>query len=247
MLRPTFLFAAAYVVNGVLHESAHASMAAALGVPATLFHTHVDVGASAASATQHALISAAGPVFSGAFGLACAIACRYSRGKAWELLLLYLATLGSSMLFGNLMSASFVGDFGNMANALQLPTHVRWLLSLIGFAGLISVLAATGVLLARWIPPRVSKVAGIVTFIVMPAAAGTLFVVAVYQPMSPAFTSARIAEGLFWLVAVAAAAITKRRAGAGVHRLDWHPVDAIVLLAAVVALRMLVAGIALGG
>ncbi|HET9651008.1 MAG TPA: hypothetical protein VFP36_02400, partial [Usitatibacter sp.] len=58
--RPTILFSAAYLLNGVLHEVAHAIAAIALGIPAVLFQYRVDIRAEDAAPWEHAVIAASG-------------------------------------------------------------------------------------------------------------------------------------------------------------------------------------------
>jgi hypothetical protein len=237
VLRPTVLFATAYLVNGVLHEVAHAMTAVFLNVPETLHRFRVDIDTSLASASQQALIAAGGPVFSGLFGVACAFAYRRSRGRPWQLLLLYLAALGLGMLFGNMMSASFVGDFGRMAAVLQLPGPARWIISLSGAAGLVAILVIAGMELRQWIPPAMARVKGVAIFVAIPPIAGMLLVALAYQPTSADFVSARMGESLVWVAAVVAASVANSGAARGDHRLDWHWLDLIGLMVAAAAVR----------
>jgi hypothetical protein len=111
LFRPVILLAATYLINGIVHESAHALMAYALNVPFTLFHFAVDLARDRGTLMERAAIGVAGPLCSLIIGLICWLFYKRVRGSRSELVLLYLAVFGVGTFFGNLMSTAFVGDF----------------------------------------------------------------------------------------------------------------------------------------
>lgn len=239
-LRPTLLFAAAYLLSGVLHEVAHALAALALRVPAVLFQYRIDVRPEDAAPWQHAMIAGAGPLVSGAFAVLCAWAYRRAAGKPGQLMLLYLAALAALGFFANMMSE--VGDFARIEDAFGWPDAVRIVMMAIGFAGLIAVLTAAGRELRTWFVGDVSKAAGVIVFVMLPAIAGTGLAAMVSQPMPGAFTVARLAEGAIWILA-AVAAWNTRLIPLPDRRPEWSVVDLIGVAAAFGAVRALVPGV----
>jgi len=239
-LRPTLLFCAAYLLDGVLHEVAHAIAAFCLGVPSVLFQYRVDVRPEDAEPWQHALIAGAGAIASGAFALLCAWAYRRAAGRPGQLMLLYLAALAAMMLFGNMMSE--VGDFARVEDALDSPYAVRTVMTGIGFLGLVGVLSVAGRELRTWFAKGMSTAAGVLVFIVIPAVVGTGLASWLSQPMPQPFTLARYAEGALWIVAAISAWNTRLRPSVE-HRPEWNVVDALVAIAAAGAVRALVPGI----
>src|SRR5689334_18667308 len=111
-LRPTLLFASAYLLNGVLHEVAHALAAFIVQVPVVLFQYRVDVRPEDAAPWQHAVIAGAGVLSSLLFAALCAWAYRRAEGRPGQLPLLYLAALAAMIAFGNMMSGA--GDVARM-------------------------------------------------------------------------------------------------------------------------------------
>lgn len=241
--RPTILFAAAYLLNGVLHEVSHAIAAVVLRVPAVLFQYRLDVRAEDAAPWEHAAIAAAGPAASAAFALLCLAAYRRSAGRPGQLMLLYLAAVGALVVFGNMMSP--VGDFARMEEALDMPSWARDVMLLAGFTALLAALYAAGRELREWFPPGISRAQGVVAFIVVPALVGTALAAWLSQPMPQAFTYARMSESLVWIVAAITAWSAKPAAPADPPRPQWHPLDAAVLLVALAAVRALVPGVIL--
>ena len=241
--RPTILFAAAYLLNAVLHEVSHALAAIAMRIPAVLFQYRIDIRAEDAAPWEHATIAAAGPVASGGFALLCAVAYRHGAGRPGQLMLLYLAAVGAVVLFGNMMSP--VGDFARMEDALDMPAWARSLMLVAGFAGLLAALFAAGRELREWFPADVSRGQGIAFFIALPAIVGTALATWLSQPMPEAFTLARLSESLVWIVAAIAAWGANPATSDEALHAQWHPVDAAVALVAVAAARALVPGIIL--
>jgi hypothetical protein len=239
-LRPTLLFAAAWLLDGVLHEVAHAVAALSLRVPAVLFQYRIDVRPEDAAAWQHAAIIGAGPIASGAFAVLCAWAYRRAAGRPGQLMLLYLAALAAMMLFSNMMSE--VGDLARIEEALDLPLALRVVVGGLGFLGLVGVLTLAGRELRTWFAEGMSKAAGTMLYIVVPAIAGTGLATWNSQPMPDAFTLARYAGGALWIVAAVAAWNTRLRPSRE-HRPEWSALDALAGLAAVGAVRALVPGV----
>jgi hypothetical protein len=238
-LRPTLLFCAAYLLDGVLHEVAHGAAAFFLRVSAVLFQYRVDVRPEDAAPWQHAAIIGAGPLTSGAFALLCAWGYRRAAERPGQLMLLYLAAVAGMMLFGNMMSE--VGDFARIEDALDLPVHVRAAMTGLGFLGLVGVLALAGRELRTWFS-GMTRMAGVLVFIAIPAVAGTGLATWLSQPMPGPFSLARFAEGALWIVAAISAWNTRLRPSPSRHP-EWSPVDAVVAIAAVGAVRALVPGI----
>jgi hypothetical protein len=239
-LRPTLLFCAAYLLDGVLHEVAHAVAAFCLRIPSVLFQYRVDVRPEDAEPWQHAIIAGAGPVASGGFALLCAWAYRRAAGRPGQLMLLYLAALAAMIMFGNMMSE--VGDFARVEDVLDLPRPMRTVMTGIGFLGLVGVLSVAGRELRTWFAKGMSRAAGVLVFIVIPALVGTGLASWLSQPMPQPFTLARYAEGALWIVAAISAWNTRLRPSVE-HRPEWNVVDALVAIAAAGAVRVLVPGI----
>ena len=131
-LRPILWFASAYTVSIILHERAHAVAAYALGFPSMLFNFWVNPDLTRATMNERAAVGIAGPAFSLCFGTLCWLTYRRVRESAAAMPLAYLSAFGLSIFFGNLMSASFVGDFSDAAMVLDLPRTARHLASFAG-------------------------------------------------------------------------------------------------------------------
>ena len=239
-LRPTLLFAAAYLLNGVLHEVAHALAAFLVHGPVVLFQYRVDVRPEDAAPWQHAVIAAAGVVSSIVFAAICAWGYRRAEGKPGQLPLLYLAALGAMIAFGNMMSDA--GDVARIEDVLDLPAVTDRVMTSLGFIGLVAALIAAGRELRTWFAPDVSKGKGVLIFIVFPALAGTGIAAAVSQPMPQAFTWARLAEGVVWIVAAIAAWNTRLQPRTGRHP-EWSVLDALLAAAAAISVRAVVPGV----
>jgi hypothetical protein len=160
--------------------------------------------------------------------------------------LLYLAAIGISHFFANLMSAAFIGDFSNLANWLGLPASARYAISILGAIVLTAVMFVAGRELARWTPPRASRATAALTAVVLPVLIGTVVIILVNQPVPIAgFALARAGESAFWLFA-AAGALTAAPPSAqeSAHlRLRWQ--DGAIAALAVAAVRMMSLGIPL--
>lgn len=238
--RPTLLFASAYLLNGVLHEMAHALAAFLVRVPVVLFQYRVDVRPEDAAPWQHAVIAGAGVGSSLLFAAICAWGYRSAEGRPGQLPLLYLASLGALIAFGNMMSDA--GDIARIEDVLDLPALMDHVMTALGFIGLVAALIAAGRELRTWFAPDRSKGEGVLVFIVLPALAGTGIAAAVSQPMPEAFTWARLAEGVVWIVAAIAAWNTRLQPRSGRHP-EWSVLDALLAIAATVSVRAVVPGV----
>ena len=244
-LRPTVLFVAAYAIVGALHEWAHAATAYLLGVPSTLFHFGVDVDRARATLNQQAAIGVAGPLFVFALGLGCWLAYRKVRDSRIELPLLYLAMFGMGTLFGNLISASFVGDFSRAAQLFQLPMPVRYGLSIVGALLLCGLSFLVGTELRKWTPAAAGGVKAMIGVVAVPAILGTAVAVLVYLPLPSGMALARIGESSFWIFAAAGTLLSRKQPAQGARDFGLGRADLVILLLAVAMVRMVVGGIAL--
>jgi hypothetical protein len=242
VLRPTLLFIAGYIVNTSLHELAHALAAYWLGLPSTLFHFYVSLDLTDQTPYVQGLVRAAGPIFSLVFGVLCWFAHRALRGRWLELPLFYLAVFGVANFLGNTLAVALVGDFSNMAAALDLSSNVRTAIASVGAFLLIGFAFDIGRELREWVPPGVGALKGTAAVVVLPAIVGTALIALIYQPMALNAVGARAGEAAFWIFAAFGTLVgSARRAhgqGLTVRRADW----AFALLA-VLALRVLVLGI----
>jgi hypothetical protein len=244
MLRPTLLFVAGYVIATSLHELAHGLAALWLGLPSTLFHLYVNVDLTNATPYVQSVVRAAGPVFSLVLGVLCWFAHRAVRGWWPELPLFYVAVFGVASFLGNAFSVAFVGDFSNMATALDLSQNVRYAIAGVGGFLLIGFAFDIGRELREWAPEGVGALKATAAVVAAPAIVGTAAILLVYQPMDANALQARAAEGAFWLFAALGALVGSvrppRAEGLEARRADW-----LFALVVVLALRVLVLGIPL--
>jgi hypothetical protein len=245
IFRPVVWFATAYTTIIILHESAHALAAYALGLHPTLFQFWVSFDHSRATEGERALVGVAGPTISLMIGLASWLAYRRAKNSQAGLPLCYLAAAGVSNFFGNLMSAAFVGDFSNAAVLLNLSPAARYTASFIGAASVSAILFWTGSEIRQWTPKRVGRLTAGVGAVVLPAIAGTAIVVLINQPVSIpiSFGAARAAESAFWLFALIAVLFTRKRTAADETRLGLHWGDGVVALVVFLIVRILVRGV----
>lgn len=244
--RPIVWFAAASMMTTILHELVHAGAAFALGVRSTLFNYSANLDLTPAQASTHlaALIGVAGPVFCLALGIGCRLALTRAVGLAVELPLLFFTVFGVGTFFGNMMSASFVGDFSAAAAALGLPMGARHALSLTGAVGVAAIHFWAGRRLMGWVPVHTGSVAGALT-VVLTAAAGTGIMILANAPMPASWARVRLAESAFWIFAAAGALMTRREPGDARANLGLRWADGAVLMLAVLAVRLLRTGIPL--
>ena len=244
IFRPILWFTTAATIHIILHESAHALMAFALGVPNTLYQYWVDWAPNAATDAQEAVIRAWGPTFSLIAGLVFWLVYRRKSRTAAGLPLLYLAAIGVAMFFGNLVSAAFVGDFSGVARWLKLPMTARYALSAVGASGTAAIMFWLGRELRQWIPDKAGRAFGVAAVVVLPVLAGTGLIILINQPVPAAlsFTTARISEQVFAIFTVIGAATGARPTAEGrSFRLRW--IDGTCLLTAALIVRVMVLGI----
>jgi hypothetical protein len=244
MLRPTLLFVAGYVINTSLHELAHALAAYGFGLTSTVFHSYVNVDLTDATPYVQSVVRAAGPISSLIVGVLCWFAHRAVRGWWPESPLFYVAVFGVANFLGNLVAVAFVGDFSNMAAALRLSTHVRYVISGVGASFLIGFAFDIGRELREWAPEGVGALKAAAAVVVLPAIVGMAVILLAYQPMATNAMEARAAEGVFWIFAALGALVGSARP-ARTDVLDVRRVDWLFALVAVLALRVLALGIPL--
>ena len=246
IFRPILWFTTASTIQVILHETAHALMAFALGVPNTLYQYWVDWPPGVATLGQEAIIRAWGPIFSLIAGLAFWLAYRTRSQTAAGLPLLYLSAIGVAMFFGNLMSAAFVGDFSGVSRYFALSMPVRYALSGVGALGAAAVMFWLGRQLRPWIPDKSGRIFGVIAVAVLPVVIGTALIVLFNQPVPVAinFTTARIGEQSFQIFTVIGAATGVKPSSAGrSFRLRW--IDGTLLIAAVLVVRIMALGVRL--
>jgi len=246
-LRLVLAFFAAYGLNTVLHECAHALMAHLLGLPSTLFHFYVNIDYPSGDVKTRVLCAIAGPLFSLGLGVVCWVAYRRFQTRPQGLLLLYLSILGTSIFLGNLFSTALVGgDFGVATTQLNLPVGARLAMTLAGGLLLAGFLYRMGQELLQWTPPERNRLRTAIRVIVWPVVLGTALVIIAFQPMPRAFIQDWIASSSFWVFA-AVGVVAARKPATAAKRRDL-PVQAIDLVAAAVVLvvvRVLTRGITL--
>ena len=241
-LRPIAWFATASMATTIFHELTHAIVAYALGVRSTLHNylVQLDLTPEQAATNIPAIIGVAGPSLCLVLGIVAWIACKRARGSAAELPLLFFAVFGIATFFGNLVSASFAGDFSRAAIALHLPMPARYALSLAGVVGTAVVHYLAGRELARWVPPAAGRLAGMLGIIAAPVVIGTGLVILVNMPSANA--AVRVAETSFWVFAAIGAVSRPASQDRGyADHLRWT--DAAALLLAILIVRVLVRGI----
>jgi len=248
ILRPIVWFATASMATTVFHELTHAVVAYALGVRSTLHNylVHLDLTPEQAATNIPAIIGVAGPSLCLVLGFVAWIGFKRARGSAAELPLLFVAVFGAATFFGNLVSASFVGDFSRAAIALHLPMPARYALSLVGVVGTVAVHFRAGRELARWVPPTTGRLAGVLGIIVVPVIAGMAIVILANIPA--ASPTVRVAETSFWIFAAIGAYVGRPFRGAeasanavrGADQLRWTDVAALLL--AILIVRILIPG-----
>jgi hypothetical protein len=245
--RQILWFVLAYTLVIIVHEGAHAVIARASGLEATMFHFWVNIDAAdRATAGQRAAFGLAGPVSSLLAGLAAWIAYRSVHRSAAALPLLYLAAFGVSNFFGNMMSTAFLGDFSNVAVWLGLPMTMRYTLSAIGGVVAASTLFLTGRELARWRSPWAGRTFAVFAGIVLPVVVGTLLIILLNQPVPiPGFAAARAGESALWVFAAAGLLTAKGSESGTGHHLRVRFADVAIALVVVAVVRTMTIGISL--
>jgi hypothetical protein len=235
------------MLTTIVHELAHATTAFALGVRATLYHYYAALDLTPAQTESGILIAIrlAGPLVSFACGILSGFAFRRARGSAVELPLLYLTVFGLGTFFGNLMSASFVGDFSQAAAALGLPMALRHAISAVGLAAVAAIHFWAGRALVPFAPVAAGRWGRMTAVIVLPVTLGIGVVILTNWPLPEGGLTARLGEASFWIFGAAGAATARVDTRRHRTREVLHWADAIVLLAVVIAVRAMVRGIPL--
>jgi len=244
--RPIVLFAATYMIVGILHELTHALVAYAFRIPSTLFHIAVDLDRTQGTLNQRAIIGVAGPLFALGIGLFSWGAYTGARNSRLGLPLLYLVMFGVGTFFGNLTSTAFVGDFSRLALTLQLPMTVRYSASVLGVLLLCGLSFVIGMELRRWTPVGVSAAKAMIGIVVLPTIVGTAIVLLIFLPMPSAFAYARIAESSFWIAAAVGTLVSRKHPTDSRRKLNVAWADFALLLVAALLVRLMVTGITFG-
>jgi hypothetical protein len=79
-LRPIVLFAATYMIVGIIHELTHALVAYAFHIPSTLFHFAANIDRTHGTLNQHTIVSVAGPLVALVIGL---LSARIAESSFW--------------------------------------------------------------------------------------------------------------------------------------------------------------------
>jgi hypothetical protein len=246
IVRPILWFATGYSVNVIFHEAVHALTAYALGVDSTLFSFWVNTDRTRPDVGARAVIGISGPLFSLVFGVVCWLMRRQFHRSASGIPLIYLSVFGLTIFFGNLMSASFVGDFSAAATLLDLPMSIRYAASLVGAVGIAVILFLTGRELRRWAPPQFGPTSAAVAMVAVPALVGMALVVLVNlpTPRPASFVTARAGEASVWIFALIGSLFGRQRSPASSNglRLRWMDLAAVVVV--IVLVRVMARGIA---
>ena len=247
IVRRVLWFAVAYSIVTVVHEGAHAFVARALGLEATLFNFWVNVDPTHQATTgQRAAFGVAGPLSSLIVGLVSWAGYRTATGTAAALPLLYLAAHGITNFFGNLMSAAFVGDFSNVASWIGLSRTIRYIVSAGGALTVAAVLFRAGRELARLAPAPAGRALTAIGGVLVPALAGTGLIILVNQPTPlPGFAAARMAEGAFWIFAAAGSLTPVSVSNRTDDMLRLQALDVVLASMVIVVIRLMIRGIPL--
>jgi hypothetical protein len=130
-MRPSVLFATAFVLVTTPHEAAHAVTAYLLGFNLTLFKMWVNPDASSATPMQTFAIAVAGPIFSLVLGAAAWLIYKFRFKRRDAGLLLLMLTIAGIYSFLGPTAATALGRL-----ECGLPRHksaaIRGILSLYG-------------------------------------------------------------------------------------------------------------------
>ena len=245
-LRPIVLFAATYMIVGIIHELTHALVAYAFHIPSTLFHFAANIDRTHGTLNQHTIVSVAGPLVALVIGLlSWVMYLSAARNSRLGLPLLYFVMFGVGTFFGNLISTAFVGDFSRAALALQLPMAVRYSASVLGMLLLCGLSFLIGMELRRWTPVGVSTTKAMIGMVALPAIIGTVVVLLIFLPLPSAFAYARIAESSFWIAAAVGTLVSRKLPTHSQPRLNLGWADIALLLTAALLVRLLAGGITL--
>jgi hypothetical protein len=246
LTKSILLFYSANVLAYSLHELAHAAVAHFLHVPATLFHLYADIDDSLASESDRILIALAGPVFSLVVGALCSLFYRKSSSQTARLFLLYTATLSISIFFGNLLSASRIGDFSKVTRLLQFSNSLRYAISAAGLLALIVTMLIAGRKLLNIVAFEGSqKRLVILHLIVSPLFVGTGLVVITYHPLPTPMIAGIISSSIFWIFSVLGV-VTGKITALESSSTRLSVIDVALFLFSILVVRILVTGISFG-
>jgi hypothetical protein len=241
ILRPIVWFATASIATTVFHELVHAIAAYALGVRSTLHNYSVELHPTPTQAAGNipAIVGVSGPSACLVLGIVAWAFFKRARGSAAELPLLFFTVFGIGTFFGNLMSASFVGDFSRAAIAWQLPMSARHSLTVAGAAGAAAIHFWAGRALMRWAPSEMGRMAGMLGLIVAPVIFGTAVVLLANAPSVS--VSGRSAEAGSWVFAAIGALTANAHSGGEPVKPRW--MDGAAALFAILIVRLLMRGV----
>jgi hypothetical protein len=144
VIHSVLVFVLAFVLNTLIHEGAHAVMAKILGFHPVMHHNYVSTPeVESATRLVRILISAAGPLMSLLQGIIFLILLRTTGQKSLvTLFYLWLSVMGFINMGGYLMLTPLVpyGDTGKVFALLNSPQWLKWVVALVGLAGLIRII-----------------------------------------------------------------------------------------------------------
>jgi hypothetical protein len=132
----TLAYVIAAIVNALLHESAHAVAALALGLTPTISPFSVEI-AEQPTDGQQIIVAAAGPVFSLVMGLVVMVVARRWGSGVVRLFWMWLPFMGVMNFVGYCFIAPFAqaGDTGQVLALLRVPGPVFLLVAAVGVGG----------------------------------------------------------------------------------------------------------------
>ncbi len=122
------------LIGTVLHELAHFSVAVYYGLRPELHHNYVNFSNTIATGLQTAIVAAAGPVFSLAFGTIVLLAAiKIGKISLFKLFMLWLGMNGILSFLGYILIAPIAknGDTGKVFDFLNIPTAISFLIAFI--------------------------------------------------------------------------------------------------------------------
>lgn len=146
-------YTAAFLLTVLLHETAHALMALAVGTHPVLYSSYVDN--PPVTAERQVLIALAGPGFSLAQGLALLAGARRGRGTGPGALFgLFLGVFGLINFLGYVMTGPFVpyGDIGQAEKTLNVPVAAAIGAAIAAAIALTIIVQRTAPLFMRFVP-----------------------------------------------------------------------------------------------
>jgi uncharacterized membrane protein len=144
LLHSVLIFVLSFILNTIIHEGAHAIMAKVCGLNPVLHHNYVSTP-EREDATQlvKILIPAAGPLMSLLQGIIFLFLLRNRNQKSLNtLFFLWMSVMGFINFGGYLMLTPLVpyGDTGKVFTLLNSPQWLKWVVCLLGLAGLMKLI-----------------------------------------------------------------------------------------------------------